>query len=201
MKRAVSTLAFPSQKSYNGGVSELSSPSMKRAIKIDGKVTVPNFTIEKLLRSVSEDAAGTSRSDPRLWTLGDVGSRSVPDWLRSTLQEALLLLNRAEQQYRFPSPTDNMRREGATVVYGKGSVGSHEDYQMSGLSLLVFLGGHTPDDEAPYGSQLISEGEFYAGGKMTLMRPGDALVFDDRETHSWMANGCWFFLVSPLNKV
>jgi hypothetical protein len=72
---------------------------------------------------------------------------------------------------------------------------------MSGLSLLVFLGGHTPDDEAPYCSQLISEGEFYAGGKMTFMRPGDALVFDDRETHSWMANGCWFFLVSPLNKI
>ena len=131
---------------------------MKRAIKIDGKVTVPNFTIEKLLRSVSEDAAG--RSDPRLWTLGDVGSMPVPDWLRATLPEALTLLNRAGQQYRFPDPTDNMRREGATVVYGKGSVGSHEDYEMTGLSLLVFLGGHTPDDEAPYGSQLISEGEF-----------------------------------------
>jgi hypothetical protein len=66
------------------------------------------------------------------------------------------------------------------------------------LSLLTFLGGSLEDSD---GAHLVTEGEFYAGGRMVTLKAGESIVFDDSEPHSWMHNGYWFFAVNALEKL
>ncbi len=164
---------------------------MKRAIQVQGRVTLPEDTLDKLFQIANKIVV------PK-WTLGEVESRAQPPWLLPQAEEALSRLNsQGSRKFRFLDKDSSVMREISAIAYGKGSVHTHTDH-ISGLSLLTFLGGSLEDSD---GAHLVTEGEFYAGGRMVTLKAGESIVFDDSEPHSWMHNGYWFFAVNALEKL
>lgn len=165
---------------------------MKRAIQVQGRVTLPEDTLEKLFKIANEIVV------PSSWTLGEVDSRAQPPWLLPYIEEVLMRLNsQGSRKFRFLGKGSQVMREISAIAFGKGSVPTHTDH-ISGLSLLTFLGGSLKDND---GGHLVAEGEFYGGGRMVTLNAGESLVFDDSEPHSWMHNGYWFFAVNALEKI
>jgi hypothetical protein len=165
---------------------------MKRAIQVQGRVSLPEDTLDRLYKIANKIGV------PSNWTLGEVDSRAQPSWLLPHMKEALMRLNsQGSRKFRFLDEGSQVMREVSAIAFGKGSVPTHTDH-ISGLSLLTFLGCSFEDNS---GLHLESEGEFYAGGRMITLKAGESLVFDDSEPHSWMHNGYWFFAVNALERV
>jgi hypothetical protein len=172
---------------------------MKRAIQVKGELSPQEIQFPRVMSKLRESRLFLKLTEDPLSGFGLVYTTPLPEFLKPSLDKTLSFLNKGRDK---PFSISSKRwLEPASLVYGKGSVPSHED-GVSGISLLTFLGGfHPSGDLNPVEIfDLFYEGELYTGDRRTTLRVGSSLVFDDRETHSWMHNAGWVFMCSPLSE-
>lgn len=172
---------------------------MKRAVPVEGRLFPKDIQFPQIMSKLGRLKTFSKLVEDPLSGFGLVYTADLPEFLKPQLDKVLSFLNRGRDKPFSISSSKLV--EPPSLVFGKGSVPSHED-GISGLSLLTFLGGFHPSgalhpDEI---SDLFHEGELYTGSRSTTLCRGDSVVFDDRETHSWMHNAGWVFMCSPLSK-
>lgn len=196
---------------------------MKTAIPVPGllpgyRSLQPNPDFEALKATFEANSSYSMK--PAHWFYGNVDSScQIPSWVTEGFSDALERLNTSSKaKFKFAADLDShtpgfisTRPIGKTeygrtlryetspqLLFGRGSIGPHTD-GVAGLCLLTLLGGFAIDKEdSPDYHE--TDGVFYQR-KMVELRPGESVVFDDRETHAWLHNACWIFSSVPLIKM
>ena len=173
---------------------------MKRAVPLPLKI--PPLVAEELLNRVIptllESDFGRKILYEPISQYGLVEDQDIPEWLNKEVEE-YLVCHGESLGFVTRSNSSNVWSKRVSLVFGLGSIPTHVD-NMSGLSLLTFLGGFPLPGQDKVPSFLHNEGEFYSGGRCITLKPGESLVFDDREPHAWMHNSCWAFVCLQLKK-
>lgn len=169
---------------------------MKKAIRVPGTLTPDQISFSRVMKEVWKSPWGRRLVDEPEYGHGDIATINLPDFLIPCVEICLSRLGES----RSREYTIRSKNPETTLIFGRGSVPTHDDY-MTGMTLLSFLGGFHPTDFRGTQSnewELFNEGEFYAGGGVTCLKVGESLIFDDREQHSWMHNAGWVFMSAAV---
>lgn len=171
---------------------------MKTAIKIPGRTPITSLHLKPLVDAI--------KTLPEKWDFGNVNTCIPPDWVTASFEDTLSRLNTLGHQYKiFESSPSRMFSTGGQLLFGRGSVGTHND-NINGLNILTFSGSFIPGDDADYFDRFDipqfhhRDGQFFQG-KFIDMHQGDSILFDDDENHAWISNAYWIFASMPVRRL
>jgi hypothetical protein len=169
---------------------------MKRAIRVPGALSPEQIHFEKVMKEVWNSTWGRHLSDNPDYGYNRIATEKLPEYLYPSVDLCLSRLNEVSRNIYTLHPRTPER----TLIFGWGSVPTHDD-DISGKTLLTFLGGFRTTDspnESDRERELFHEGELYTAGHMTRLKTGESVIFDDRESHSWMHNSGWVFMSAAI---